>query len=221
MRYLEFLPFVLVAACYSATTPVDDLECSIEITPLGDSEDGGCCPMELTLGSEPTGDVVWTFSAPSIPDIDRHAALYQSNGTARLRWSPVTEHGGMHQFTFTATYDGVSCSRSIDIEVPMPAAGPRFIIPPPGGAYDLTHDACIDVDIEVFDEDSINVAIREREPLIEGGTMVPLDGHRARWSWCPTVEQAEERLRYSLRFEADDGDHDPVLQAYEIILLAD
>lgn len=168
------------------------------------------------------GDEEWSFSAPSITDIDRTADLYQSGGMASFRWVPLASHSGSHQFTFTLTNGEGTDSETITIEVLQAGGAPRFIQPPPGGTYDLEQNPCIDVDIEVIDEDSQTVEVRERPPLVEGGELNLLSSspsHRARWHWCPKPQQVDNSLRYTLHLEADDGEHPPVRQSYAVLLL--
>jgi len=167
------------------------------------------------------GNEVWTFSAPSIPDIDRHAALYQSGSTATFRWAPLATHAGTHQFTFTVTSGGASDSETINIEVQQAGGAPRFIQPPPGGTYDLTRSSDIIVAIEVVDEDDVSVEIRQIEPRIEGSELVQLDGFSAEFRWRPTAAQVDATLRYTLHLEADDGEHSPVRHDYEVVLLTE
>lgn len=170
---------------------------------------------------EATGDETWSFTAPDIPDIQRHASITRSGASAMFRWIPLASHSGMHPFTFTVTNSQGSDSETIQIEVLACGGVPRFIQPPPGGTFDLSENPCVDVDIEVIDEDAINVTIREGEPRIQGGQMTQTEGFRARWHWCPTPEQINATLRYTLHLEADDGQNPPVRQPFDIVLLDD
>lgn len=167
------------------------------------------------------GDEQWSFSAPSIDDIQARAGIFQSGPSAAFRWSPLASHTGTHQFTFTVESGNDSDSETINIEV-MPAGGaPQFLLPAPGGAYNLGEDPCIEVDIQVLDEDSLQVAISERSPQIEGGEIDQADSFRARWRWCPTQAQIDSSLSHTLRLEANDDEHPPVPRNYEILLLTE
>jgi PKD repeat protein len=167
---------------------------------------------------ESQGDEHWTFTAPSIPDITRHAKIFQSGGAATFRWVPLASHSGTHQFTFTVENSKGSDSETINIIVEPADGFPRFIQPPPGGTFNLGDNPCVDVDIEVIDEDSTNVTIREGTPGIQGGQMTQTDGFRARWHWCPTPEQIDATLRYTLNLEANNASHPPVRQTFDVVL---
>lgn len=167
------------------------------------------------------GDEQWSFIAPTLDDIQTRAGIYQSGPSAVFRWSPLATHTGTHQFTFTVESGNDSDSETINIEV-IPAGGaPQFLLPAPGGAYDLGQNPCIEVDIQVLDEDSLEVAISERTPEIEGGELDQADSFRARWSWCPTRAQIDSSLSHTLRLEANDDLHPPVPRNYEILLLTE
>lgn len=167
---------------------------------------------------EAVGDERWSFSAPSIPDIQRHAKIYQSGGAATFRWVPMSSQAGNHQFTFTVENSRGSDSETITIEIIQTGGTPQFIHPRTGGTFNLDDNPCVDVDIQVIDEDSTSVVIREGEPRIPGGEMTQIDGFRARWHWCPTPEQVNATLRYVLHLEADDGENPPVRQTFDIVL---
>lgn len=224
----RFVLSMCVLCVFSVTTACSvhtDRACPPEIV---SPEDGAVISFDgshnLVLSLyEPLGGETWSFSAPSIPEVERSAEIYQSGDSAVFRWAPLASHYGDHDVTFTV--DSPSCGASdsvtVTIRVPVPVQPPRFIQPPPGGAHDLNSEPCITVDIEVIDEDSENVMIHESAPFIDGGSMRQTDGHRATWEWCPTQEQIDESLHYSLYFEADDGDHEPVGHAYDIVLLVE
>lgn len=168
-----------------------------------------------------TGGEQWSFSAPSIPDIQRYAAMYQSGGTATFRWSPLASQTGMHQFTFTVTSGSATDSETITVEVIQAGGAPKFTQPGTGGTYDLSRSSCVDVDIVVIDEDSTRVDIYERDPRIEGAQLTQPDNFRAQWHWCPTAQQVDATLRYTLHLEANDGQSPPVFADYEIVLLTE
>jgi hypothetical protein len=166
------------------------------------------------------GDEEWSFSAPSIPDIQRSGAgIFQSGASATFRWSPLASQAGMHQFTFTVTSGGASDSETIDVEVIQSGGAPTFTEPSLGAAYDLSRNACIDVNIVVADQDDTRVEISEREPRIEGGQLSQTDNFRAQWHWCPTAQQVDATLRYTLHLEASDTHSPPVPHNHEIVLL--
>ena len=171
---------------------------------------------------EPTGDEQWSFAVePEIEGIYQSAGLYQSGGSGTFRWRPLASDASSEPYTFRFYVESCGALDSVAVQIEVTPAGgaPRFIMPPPGGTFDLGVDPCVVVNAEVIDEDSTNVAITEAPPLIDGGTLTQLDGHRARWEWCPSPEQVEESLQWTLHLEADDGDHEPVQHEFEIVLV--
>ena len=169
----------------------------------------------------PVGDETWSFSAPSLPDIARHASITRSGAAGMFRWIPLASHSGSHEFTFTVTNSNGSDSETIRIDVTACGSVPQFTQPGPGGTFDLSLNPCVDVDIHVIDEDETSVVIREGEPRIQGGQMTQNDGFTARWHWCPTPEQINATLRYTLLIEAEDGDNPVVRKPFDIVLLDD
>jgi hypothetical protein len=132
----------------------------------------------------------------------------------------LAEHVGRHRVDFTATDGEVSDTESVDIEVLPGGAAPRFVQPPHGGTYDLGSSPCVDVDIQVVDEDDMRVDIYERDPRIEGAQLTQPDNFSAQWYWCPTAPQIAAYLHYTLHLEVNDGHSPPVFQDYEIELIA-
>lgn len=166
-------------------------------------------------------DASWSLSAPSVPEISRNAQLYPAGSTATFRWAPLASQAGTHQFTFSVAAEGATDAETITIEVVGDDGAPRFIQPSSGGAYDLSRTPEIVVPIQVLDEDSISVEIREREPRIDGAELTRLTGTSAQWRWRPSPSQVDTSLRYDLRLEADDGTNPPVEHTYEIVLFAE
>ena len=195
---------------------------ALEILPVADQQVRVMETLTVELRAlNARGDEVWGFSVPTIPDIEHHADIYQDSATATFRWTPLATHVATHQFTFTVSSGVEYDSETVDIEVLPADAAPRFLHPSAGGTYDLSVDPEIVVPIEVLDEDSTSVVIRQRAPLIVGGDLFQLDGFSAEFRWRPTAEQVSDSLRYTLRLEADDGENPPVQHDYQIILIGD
>lgn len=167
--------------------------------------------------------VTYTFEMPDIPSSG--ATLTPSDarciGGATFRWTPRSEHIGFHQVTFYGHAGGASDSETVTIEVQSSSSAPVFLQPGAGGTYDLSRDPCVNVHIEIKDDDSLPEAIRiyEGEPKIEGGQMNQ-SGKNADWRWCPTPQQIEANDRYTLILFAQDESHDPVTHNFVIVLRA-
>jgi hypothetical protein len=108
-----------------------------------------------------------------------------------------------------------SSRQSVLIKV-EPGAGtaPIFIQPNNGGTYDIDITPCVTFDLEVKDDDSPSVSIRASSALPLGSTLTTQGSQRARFEWCPTENQVNQALTWSLTFEADDGEHPPTVHTY-------
>jgi hypothetical protein len=165
--------------------------------------------------------VAFTFNMPDLPSSG--AQLSPSDATcaggAAFRWTPKSEHVGFHQVTFYASAGGSSDTETVTIEVTASSSAPVFLQPGAGGTYDLSRDPCVNVHIEVKDDDSDPAVIRifEKDPPIEGGQMTQ-SGKTADWHWCPSPQQLEANDRYTLMLMAQDESHDPVSHDFIIVL---
>ena len=162
--------------------------------------------------------VTITFEVPSLPSSG--AALDQDRAECgTFRWTPTSDHIGIHQFTFRASAGDSSDTTTIDIEVIATSSAPIFLQPGAGGTYDLSRDPCVKVHIEVKDDDSnpSSISIYEKEPKIEGASLAQ-SGKTADWNWCPGTQQIEANDRYTLMLQAQDEVHDPVQHDFVIVL---
>jgi len=204
---------LVLGSCDDGVTP--------RLMPLRDQEVRVSETLQLEMRLEvPVEGVGWSYSCPTIPDLNRFATLYESGSAATFRWAPLINHVGRHEITFYVSAQHRSDAETIAIDVVDSGGAPRFMQPPPGGVFHLdSGDPCVDVDIEVIDEDSFNVEIREVAPFIDGGALTMSGSHSAFWRWCPTPSQIDSSLDWLLRIEADDGDNTPVGRDFEIVLV--
>lgn len=71
-------------------------------------------PLEL---EEPVPDAEWTFESESIPNLDRHARIVETDGHIRFRWTPTAAHVGRHEIFFTVTSGVLSDAMVVNVEV--------------------------------------------------------------------------------------------------------
>lgn len=96
---------------------------------------------------------------------------------------------------------------------------PRFNRPQgEGTAMEVKDNDCIEIEVEVDDQDTADVDIVQVPPLIEGGNLQKDGEGQAVWRWCPTPEQRAERDRYVLTLGADDRENPKALKRYLIVL---
>ncbi|MCA9563929.1 MAG: pre-peptidase C-terminal domain-containing protein, partial [Myxococcales bacterium] len=133
-------------------------------------------------------------------------------------WNTLVSHIGEHEFTFSIRSDlGVS-TQSVVVEVAPPEdAAPVFIRPSRGQTFDLARSPCIETDVEVRDEDSSRVDISLRDGP-QNASITETGPKSAVFQWCPTQDQIDTSQRWTVTFEAGDGDHDVTVWEYVVVL---
>ncbi|MCP4446220.1 MAG: hypothetical protein GY811_12880 [Myxococcales bacterium] len=174
-------------------------------------------------GSDADGDEVFYTYESNVPDIHSRAALSRlPNGGGEFRWTPQAQDVGEWFFDFTASDGSKSDTITIRIEVRAAIGGnssPRFVHPQGSGTtLDLSESACLELNVEVVDGDTPDVALEQGLPIIEGAELDVISGTTATWSWCPSEQQIEASDRYNLLLTADDGDNPTSLHPYLIVL---
>lgn len=170
--------------------------------------------------SNPDGvSVSFAYVGPPLPSLNLTTTLTGTNTAAEFRWTPLASHVGSHQFDFMLTSSVGTSTQSVIITVtPQLGAAPVFIQPGKGGTWDLEVLDCIQFDLEVKDDDTTEVSILPAATLPQGAQLQTQGDKRARLGWCPDEKQANESLTWTLRFEADDGEHEPTGHTYTAVL---
>lgn len=173
--------------------------------------------------SDPDGDTLTYGFSSDVPDLGERAAVTLTpSGDGTFRWRPVAADVGVWHFDFTASDGDHTATLPVTIEVRSAigdATTPVFRQPlGTGTTLDLAVRDCLDLDILVEDQDSINVTIAQEEPAIEGATLDQTSGLSATWRWCPTREQIDAEDRYTLTLSADDADNPKTIKNYLIVL---
>jgi hypothetical protein len=171
--------------------------------------------------TDPDGDdLTYDFSAELEGIAQRADIAERPDGTAVFRFTPLGADVGVWPFDFTAS-DGVhtdTVTASIDIRSALEGTAPMFREPLGSGTtLDLGTADCLDLEIVVEDQDDAAVTIGQAEPLIEDAVLQQVTGLTAQWQWCPNKDQLEQD-RFPLTLFADDGEHEPVLKNYLIVL---
>ncbi|MCC7537718.1 MAG: PPC domain-containing protein [Deltaproteobacteria bacterium] len=176
--------------------------------------------LRLPIGaSNPDGTPLsWSFRS-DVPDIERVARISGTSMGAEFVWTPLASQLGTHVVTFVAEGDGETSSASATIDVVTSAdSAPTFLQPGSGRSYDVSITPCIDVDVEVRDDDDLVIDIRQRPPDIVGGRLDLTGDKTALFHWCPSDDQLAASERYTLRLEADDYTHAPVPHDFVMVL---
>ncbi len=173
--------------------------------------------------TDPDGDGIDYGFAAELDDLDDRASVaLRPDGTAVFRFTPLGEDVGQWPFDFTAS-DGSSSdtvTANVEIRSAVDGAEPMFREPLGSGTtLDLSVNACLNLNVVVEDQDDAAVTLGQAEPIIEDATLEQETGLSGTWSWCPNKDQLAED-RYPLVLFADDGDHDPVLKNYLVVLRA-
>jgi len=107
--------YVVAAGCYLEheggmvqpdVVTVSDCELHVDDTLI--------IPLEL---EEAIPDAEWSYEATTIPDLDRHARIVESDGHTRFRWTPTAANVGRHEITFTVTSGVLSDAMTVDVNV--------------------------------------------------------------------------------------------------------
>lgn len=172
-------------------------------------------------GVEITGFRYESEALEELPGFDRSAGISNATGGGEFRFTPLASHVGTYDITFVMTWSGGESRQSTVIEV-IPAANtaPVFLRPGAGGTYDLTRNRCVEFEIEVRDDDSSSVQINERVKLPDGATITDNGDKTGVFNWCPTPDQVNSSLRYTIAMQATDEDasHEPTEHDYIIVL---
>lgn len=168
----------------------------------------------------PTGlalEFIW--SGPSLSGLDRCVQVVSSPSGGEFRYSPLSSHVGEHEFIVQMNSSRGSQQQALRINV-LPAAGsaPIFLRPGAGGAFDMTLNPLVSVDVEVRDDDSSEVTLQVVQGLPTGADWIVTGPKSAQLEWLPTAQQLDASDRWPLTLEASDGQHEPTTHAYLIIL---
>ncbi|MDQ3034200.1 MAG: hypothetical protein M3Y87_17460, partial [Myxococcota bacterium] len=177
----------------------------------------------LAVQNDTGRELRYRVSGAMLPGFESVTSLSGSPGGGEFRWTPLSSHVGTHELTFEirSPSDEVLDSERVIVEVlPSNDSAPVFLRPGAGGTYDLARDPCVQFDIEIRDDDSSGVEIRERNPLPEGAVLVNDGPKSATFDWCPTGDQIAASERWTIELEADDLDHAAVPHDYVVVLRA-
>ncbi len=207
-----------VVACSS-----DDDDKPPVFDPISDRDVAVGSELAIALSaSDPDGDAVSFKYKVDLGDISDRAALEKAaGGNAVFKWTPVASDLGPHAVDFIAT-DGKDDSRlTITVNV-KPATGsatsPVFRQPlGTGTTLDLSVNNCVQVPIEIEDQDSSTVELGQDPPIIQGASLSQNSGLTGVWEWCPTPEQLDKELN-KLILTANDQDNPKVIKEYLIVL---
>ncbi len=167
-------------------------------------------PLEFRV--EPPSDLV---------AFDSVATISGSPSGGELRFRPLAAHVGVHELAIVIASPGGGEYDRENVLITVIAASdaaPVFLEPGAGGTFDLARDPCVRFAIEIRDDDSASVDIRERSPLPEGATLISGGPKSATFEWCPAPDQIAASERWTIQLEANDGDHDAVPHNYVIVL---
>ena len=177
--------------------------------------------IELRTSDADGDDVALSFAAdlgePAGAIIDR-----APGGAGVVRWTPRASDVGVWHVDFVASDGEQQAVLTVRVDVRAAVgdrSAPRFRAPLGAGTtLDLAQGTCLDVDIEIDDQDSTSVTLTEEEPRIDGASLDTTGGLTARWHWCPTAAQIAADDRYTLTLAARDATNPAALKSYLIVL---
>lgn len=185
----------------------------------------GVVGQELVINLRATdadGDEIdFDFSAPAVEIQDVATLTRRPDGTAVFRWTPLAADVGTWFFDFHADDDDGRSTVTVVVDVTATggeASAPIFREPLGSGTtLDLATAACLDVPVVVDDPDDAEVMLFTASAELEGAMMSQETGLSAMWRWCPSKAQLEDE-RYPITFAASDGDHEPTLKNFLVVL---
>ncbi len=212
---LSLLVATVVACGGGAPPTVEDV--SDQLVAVGDE-----VVIEIR-GNDPDGDDLDYAYTADVPDLGDRASINPTPAsTAMFRWRPLAADVGVWHFDFTVSDGDGTATLPVTIEV-RSAVGdsttPVFRQPlGPGTTLDLGQRPCLDLEIVIEDQDTVNVHLEQDDPVIDGAVLEQTSGLGGTWRWCPTRAQIDAESRYRLTLSADDGDNLPVRKNYLVVL---
>lgn len=178
--------------------------------------------IELLASNDDGSPITYSFDSDA-PGAGSRADLTQRpGGAAVFAWTPTAEDIGAWTFDFHAADGRGRSTESIQIEVRSAVGSesmPAFRRPLGAGtALNVAAEDCVEIEVEIDDQDTASVAIAQGEPVIEGGVLESNGLSGALWRWCPSAAQVAAQDRYLLTLVADDGDNPQALKRYQIVL---
>lgn len=207
---------VLLVACGPGATPTLLMLDPVEVPVAGSLR------VPIAVDNPEGRALAFSYEAPpSLVSFDSVASISGSPAGGELRFTPLSAHVGTHELQIVIRspggeeYDRTSLLVSV---IPAADAAPVFLEPGAGGTYDLAREPCVRFAIEIRDDDSPSVDIRERSALPEGAMLVSGGPKSATFDWCPTNDQIAASERWTIALEANDGDHPAVPHDYVVVL---
>lgn len=178
------------------------------------------------FASDSDGDeLTYTFAAPGVPDVQASATfLASTDGSGGVfSYMPAAGHVGTHIFDFIVSDGSHDVSVSTTVAVTGGAgsgSAPLFVRPlSQGTVLDLVESDCARFDVAVEDPDSDSISLTQAAPTIAGSVLeTDPGGFTGAWEWCPSREQKDVADQWSLTLSADDGDNEPTLKEFVVIL---
>lgn len=179
------------------------------------------------VATDPDGDPLRFRFDTALPLADATASIGTAvGGHGLFTLTPRVEQIGEQYVDFIVD-DGTHEDRyPVRIEVRSAVgsdATPIFRRPVGSGAVVQIEDGpCVELDVEVEDQDSAELTLRMAEPVLEGSTLqVHDDGHAALWRWCPSPAQLEASPQHEVVLVADDGESQPVEKRFVYVVRHD
>ncbi|MCG8425021.1 MAG: PPC domain-containing protein [Proteobacteria bacterium] len=179
------------------------------------------------MATDRDGDVLSFDFFTDIPNVRKRASMTRTpSGTGLFRWTPLAADVGVWPIDFIVDDGARREIVTIQIEVRSAVgeqSAPVFRKPlGTGSTLDFATRQCIEIDIQIEDQDSTSVILTQEEPLIAGATLSSTGGLTGTWTWCPSKEQrAGDEARFRLVLSADDLTNSKTVKNYLVVLRRD
>lgn len=166
--------------------------------------------------------IEWSF-LPSFEGLSSSARFIDdSSEGATFAWTPLPSHEGLRTISILAKSSAGTGRMTFEVDVRAAAnQAPLFVKPTSGARYEWTPGSCIDVPVQVRDQDTALPLLRiESGPpgglFLDGGR--EFSGPETVFHWCPTEAQIDQNDRWKLLLSATDPDHPAVMREHLMVI---
>ncbi|MBU1219972.1 PPC domain-containing protein [Myxococcota bacterium] len=185
--------------------------------------------VQISVSDADSSDLTFSFES-DIDDIENRAhppqVVKTGPKTAIFQWTPIASDTGEHHVDIIASDGTNQTPGALVINVGSTTGNnvfPVFISPLGSGTtLDLAKENCVNITVEVEDEDSSAMTITLEDPIEDGYSLQhSTSAFTAAFSWCPTEKQISASDRYTLNLVATDPEGHATKKRFVIILRRD
>lgn len=152
--------------------------------------------------------LVWRTELPPLAGMESAWAFAGTPDELVLRYDAAPGHEGDHSVGVVAQHGAWEAQTALGVRVrSAPTAPPVFVAETLTAVVDLERTSCVESTLRVTDADSNTIVFRAGADAPAGFSIAAAGPLAASIRWCPSEAQLATSLQWSVRIEADDGDH--------------